>query len=119
MTASVLEVLGLLAACAGAAVALIAREPRLRYGAATVAVIAAPALVAGDVWDSSRFVDLRGHPVTLAAAIAAALLAVGVAASHSPAFRGRSPSRCSPSCRFEYLFTSVGRPLTCWSPCTW
>ena len=80
MTASVLEVLGLLAACGGAAVALIAREPRLRYGAATVAVIAAPALVAGDVWDSSRFVDLRGHPVTLAAAIAAALLAVGVAA---------------------------------------
>jgi hypothetical protein len=79
MTASALQAVGLLAACGGAAVALVAREPRLRYGAATVALIAAPALVAGDVWDSSRFVDLRDHPATLAAVTAAALLAIGVA----------------------------------------
>jgi O-antigen ligase len=79
MTASALEVAGLLAACGAAAVALVAGQPRLRYGAAAIALIATPALVAGDVWDSSRFVDLREHPATLAAAAVLAALAVGVA----------------------------------------
>jgi O-antigen ligase/polysaccharide polymerase Wzy-like membrane protein len=79
MMASALEVVGLLAACGGAAVALTAGQPRLRYAAAAIALIAAPVLVAGDVWDSSRFVDLREHPVTLAAVIVLAALAVGVA----------------------------------------
>jgi hypothetical protein len=81
VTASALELLGMLAACGGAAAALCARDRRLRYGAAAVALIAAPALVAGDVWDSARLVDLREHPVTLVAAIAAAVIAVGVAAA--------------------------------------
>jgi len=81
VTASSLQLLGILVACGGAAVALLARDPRLRYGAAAVALIAAPALVAGDVWHSTRLIDLRSHPAKLAAAIAVALLAVGGAAA--------------------------------------
>jgi O-antigen ligase len=67
-------------ACGGAAVALLVRDPRLRYGAALVALIAAPILVAGDVWHSARFVDLRHHPATLVTGIVVALLAVGAGA---------------------------------------
>jgi O-antigen ligase/polysaccharide polymerase Wzy-like membrane protein len=81
VTASALQLLGMLVTCGAAAVALLARDPRLRYGAAAVALIAAPALVAGDVWHSSRLVDLRSHPAKLAAATAVALLAVGGAAA--------------------------------------
>ena len=81
MTATVPQLLGLLVASGAAAVALQARDPRVRYGAAAIALTAAPALVAGDVWHSTRFVDLRDHPAKLAAAIAAALLAVGVGAA--------------------------------------
>jgi putative inorganic carbon (hco3(-)) transporter len=80
MTASAPQLLGMLVACGAAAVTLLARDPRLRYGAAAVALIAAPALVAGDVWHSTRLVDLRHHPAKLAALIAASGIALGVAA---------------------------------------
>jgi O-antigen ligase len=72
--------LGMLVACGSAAVSVLARDPRMRYGAAAVALIAAPLLVAGDVWDSTRLVELRHHPAKLAAIIALAALAVAVAA---------------------------------------
>ena len=81
MTASPLELGGMLLACGGAAAALLARDPRLRYGAAAVALVAAPALVAGDVWHTERFVDLRHDPARLAAVIAAWVAAVGGAAA--------------------------------------
>ena len=81
MTASGLQLLGMLLACGGAAVALLARDPRLRYGSAAVALIAAPALVGGDVWHTARFVELRHNPAKLAAVIAlGAVAVVGVAA---------------------------------------
>ena len=80
MTASPLEFGGMLVACGGAAAALLARDPRLRYGAVAVALVAAPALVAGDVWHTERFVDLRHDPAKLAAVIAVWLAAVGGAA---------------------------------------
>ena len=84
MTASAPELLGILVACAAAAAALLARDPRVRYGAAAVALIAAPALVAGDVWESSRLVALRDPPAKLAAAIVAT---VAVAALVAAVFR--------------------------------
>jgi O-antigen ligase/polysaccharide polymerase Wzy-like membrane protein len=77
MTASPLELGGMLLACGGAAAALLARDPRLRYGAAAVALAAAPALVAGDVWHSERFIDLRHDPAKLAAVIVVWVAAVG------------------------------------------
>ena len=80
MTASPLELAGMLLACGGAAVALLARDPRIRYGAGAIALVAAPALVAGDVWQTERFVDLRGDPAKLVAVIAVAVLAVGCGA---------------------------------------
>ncbi len=91
MTASVPQLAGMLGACGAAAAALLARDPRVRYAAAAVALLAAPALVAGDVWHSSRLVDLRHHPATLAAAVAAAAVAVGVAAAVFARFRWTFP----------------------------
>jgi putative inorganic carbon (hco3(-)) transporter len=78
MKASAAELLGLLTACGGAALALVARDPRLRYAAMAVSLLACPALVAGDVWEQPRFEDLRETPALVALAVA--LLAAGVAA---------------------------------------
>ncbi len=81
MTASAPQLLGMLIACGAAAVSLLARTPRVRYAAAAVALVAAPALVAGDVWHSTRLVELRHHPAKLAAALCVAVVAVAVAAA--------------------------------------
>lgn len=84
MTASAPELVGMLIACGAAATSLLARDPRLRYGAGAVALVAAPALVAGDVWDTERFVDLRDNPAQLVAVIVAwvAAIAGGAVAFH-------------------------------------
>jgi O-antigen ligase len=81
MTASGLQFAGMLIACGAAATALLARDARLRYGAAAVALVAAPALVAGDVWDTSRLQELRDPPAKLAAVIAVTLVAVAAVAA--------------------------------------
>ncbi len=46
-----------------------------------MALVAAPALVAGDVWHSTRLVELRHHPAKLAAALGVAMVAVAIAAT--------------------------------------
>src|SRR6476646_6511572 len=74
----------MLIACGAAAGALLARDARLRYGCALVALIAAPVLIAGDVWGSSRLVALRHPPEKLAVAVAAAVV---VAAAVAAIFR--------------------------------
>ena len=79
MTASPLEAVGLLVACGGAAVAIAAPAWRWRWVALTVALVAAPVLLAGDVWDDSRFADLRSSPALLGAG--ALLVAVGIPAA--------------------------------------
>jgi putative inorganic carbon (HCO3(-)) transporter len=81
VTASVPELAGILVACGGAAASLLARDPRLRYGAAGVALLAAPVMVAGDVWDSARLVDLRDPPAKLAAVIVVAIAAAALVAA--------------------------------------
>jgi putative inorganic carbon (HCO3(-)) transporter len=82
MTASAPELAGMLIACGGAAAALITRSPRVRYAAVWVALLAAPALVAGDVWHQTRFADLRAHPALLALALmAVAGVVIAVAAA--------------------------------------
>jgi O-antigen ligase len=80
VTASAAQFAGILIACGGAAISLLARDARVRYGAAAVALIAAPVLVAGDVWDTSRLQALRDPPVKLAAIVVAALAAVALVA---------------------------------------
>ncbi len=88
MTASPLELAGLLIACGAAAAALVAPDRRLRYPAVVIALLAAPALLAGDVWHQARFADLRAHPLELAAllvAVAALVLALAAAFERYPA----------------------------------
>jgi putative inorganic carbon (hco3(-)) transporter len=70
--------LGILVACGAAATSLVVRDPRLRAAAMLVALVLAPIIVAGDVWDTERFVDLRDSPARVAAALAVAGLAIGV-----------------------------------------
>jgi len=79
MTASVLEFIGLLACCSAAAIAINSSSPKVRVIALATALVVAPVLVAGDVWDESRFVDLRAHPALVAAglAVACAVIALG------------------------------------------
>ncbi|MGH2993930.1 MAG: O-antigen ligase family protein [Solirubrobacterales bacterium] len=73
-----LEWLGVLAACAAAATGLVARPPRLRATAMVLALVLVPALVAGDVWDTGRFRELRDTPAQLAAAAVIALVGISV-----------------------------------------
>ncbi len=87
MNAEPLQLIGLLIACGAAATAILTADPRLRHAAMIVALIAAPVLVAGDVWHESRFVDLRDEPAKLGAA----LIAVGVAVLIGAAIFRRLP----------------------------
>jgi putative inorganic carbon (HCO3(-)) transporter len=59
VTASALELAGMLAACGAAAAALVLRDRRARIAAMAAALVIAPVLVAGDVWDEPRVVDFR------------------------------------------------------------
>jgi putative inorganic carbon (hco3(-)) transporter len=79
--ASAPEFVGMLIACGSAATAILARDARLRYAAAVVALVAAPALVLGNVWDSSRVVSLRHPPEKLAGACLVAIVAAVIVAA--------------------------------------
>lgn len=81
MNASALELAGMLAGCAAAACAIVGRDLRLRKAALIVALIVAPALVIGDVWDEERVVDFRDDPAVVAAAGLALLVAIGAGAA--------------------------------------
>jgi putative inorganic carbon (HCO3(-)) transporter len=70
VTADAPELLGILIACGAAAMALVAPDRRLRDAALAVALLAAPLLVLGNVWDEPRIVDLRHSPAQIAAGLA-------------------------------------------------
>ncbi|HSI82040.1 MAG TPA: O-antigen ligase family protein [Solirubrobacterales bacterium] len=80
MTATALELTGMLAACGSAALAVAAADRRLRLAAVAAAVVVAPILVAGDVWDEPRVVVFREDTAQVVGAIAATLVVVGVVA---------------------------------------
>ena len=65
----------MLIACGSAAAALLVDDRRLRVGAMAIALVAAPVLVLGDVWDEPRVVDFRESPAQIGG-----LLLVGVVA---------------------------------------
>jgi O-antigen ligase len=77
MTATAPQLLGILVACGSAALAIAAPDRRLREAAIVVALIAAPLLVAGDVWDEPRIVDLRHSPAQIAGGLIVGALALG------------------------------------------
>jgi O-Antigen ligase len=81
MNASALELAGMLAGCGAAACAIAGREVRLRRAALIVALVAAPALVLGDVWHEERVASFRDDPAVVAAAGLALLVAIGAAAA--------------------------------------
>jgi putative inorganic carbon (HCO3(-)) transporter len=71
---------GVAAACGAAATALPARDPRLRAASMLLALALGPVLVAGDVWDTERFRELRESPAEIAALAAVALVGIAVVA---------------------------------------
>jgi O-antigen ligase len=79
VTANPGELIGILIACGAAATAVLAPTRRIRDAAIAIALVAAPVLVLGNVWDEPRIVDLRHSPEQIAAGVvigAAALAAL-------------------------------------------
>jgi O-antigen ligase len=74
-----LELIGMLVAGGATATAILAPRARWMPIAVAVALVAAPLLVLGDVWDEPRVVDLRDSPALVAASLigGAAALAIG------------------------------------------
>jgi hypothetical protein len=71
----------MLAGCGAAASAIVATDARVRKASLVVALVVAPILVAGDVWNEERVVDFRGDPGVVAAAGIALLAAVNAGAA--------------------------------------
>jgi len=76
VTASVAEMIGLLAACGAAAAGIATSDPRRRTIAIAIALVAAPVLVVADVWNEPRVADFRGEPVQIAVALIAVTVAL-------------------------------------------
>jgi putative inorganic carbon (HCO3(-)) transporter len=91
LTASAPELLGLLFSCGGAAVAVVATDRRRRYAGGAVALVAAPILLAGDVWNTSRVVALRHDPAELAGLATAVVVAIALLAVAFSRFRWAFP----------------------------
>jgi O-antigen ligase len=67
--------IGVLAAAAGAAGAILLPAGRIRASAMLIALVLFPALILGDQWHSHQIADLRDHPSRLIALGALALVA--------------------------------------------
>jgi O-antigen ligase len=78
--ASAGQLAGIFIACGAAAAALLTASPRWRYRAIAIALMAAVALIFGQVWNTPRFADLRGSPVeATAVVVVAGVLVIGLA----------------------------------------
>jgi putative inorganic carbon (HCO3(-)) transporter len=71
-----LQWVGVTAACAAAGASLVIRDPRARAAAMVLALVLAPTLIAGDVWDTERFRDLRDSPAQLGALAVAGVIGI-------------------------------------------
>ncbi len=85
MSAAPLELAGILIGCGAAALALAANDTRVRSAAIIIALLAAPLLVLGNVWDEPRVVDLRDSPATLIAGLGIGALALAGLTAPLPA----------------------------------
>jgi putative inorganic carbon (hco3(-)) transporter len=82
VNASAGQIVGLAFGLGGAATAVLAPRPRLRYAAIGVALVAAVALIGGEVWNTSRLATLHDHPpLAVAAATGLAVVLVILAAA--------------------------------------
>ena len=99
-----LQALGILLACGAAAAAILLAPGRARNVALGLALLAAPALVLGDVWDIPRVEDARSSPGLVAAAVVGGAVAVGIGAALMRRFEWALPV-------FAFLALSVRLPL--------
>ena len=81
MSASALEILGVLIACGGTGASLVLIEPRYRYAAMGVGLAAAVALLAGEVWGEDRFDQFTSQPGALVLALILGGTALGATAA--------------------------------------
>jgi len=80
LNASAGQAVGLVVALGGAAAALVIPQRQLRTWALALALIAAVALIGGEIWNTSRLATLRHHPLVAAAVGLALVVAVGALA---------------------------------------
>jgi hypothetical protein len=78
VTASALELIGMLGACGTAAAALVVRDRRAWLAVMGAALLIAPILVAGDVWDEPRVAAFRDSPAQVGLALVVGVGAVGL-----------------------------------------
>jgi O-antigen ligase len=81
VNASAPQAVGLFFALGGAALGLISRDPRLRYGALGAGLLAGLFLILGEVWDTSRLASLRDHPPEAAGLALVAIAGIAVLAA--------------------------------------
>ena len=81
MSASVAEMLGVLVACAGTGASLVLVDPRRRYAAMGLGLVAALALIGGQVWGQDRFDDITSTPGALVLAVILMSTALGATAA--------------------------------------
>ncbi|MDQ3760019.1 MAG: O-antigen ligase family protein [Actinomycetota bacterium] len=81
MSVSLLEMLGVLIACAGTGASLVLVDPRRRYAAMGLGLAAALALLGGQVWQQDRFDQITSTPGALALALILGGTALGATAT--------------------------------------
>ena len=81
MSASVLEVIGALAACGGTGASLVLTRPLHRYAAMGLGLAAAVSLLGGQVWDEPRFNSITSAPGALVLAAILGGTALGATAA--------------------------------------
>lgn len=81
MTASALELAGMLAGCGVAALAVVARDRRLRATAVLAALAIAPVLVGASVWSEPRVVSFREDTGMVAASALGAIAILAAVAA--------------------------------------
>lgn len=78
---SALQGIGLFVALGGAAAAVLTPSPKLRFPALAVALAAAVALIAGEVWSTPRLAPLRHHPPLAAIALVGVVAVIAALAA--------------------------------------
>ena len=81
MSISVPELIGVLIACAGTGASLILSKPRRRYAAMGAGMLAAIALITGQVADQGRFDEIVSQPGALVLGLVLGGIAIGATAA--------------------------------------
>ena len=113
------EWVGVLASCGAAATALVARDARVRAAAMVLALVLAPALVAGDLWDTERFRDLRDSPMQLLALAVVAAIGISLLTAVILRWPAALPLLAFGVLAFRIPVELGGETSNLLIPCTW